>query len=140
MIAAFAARAPDADIDTEANVAFWALPEHTPMPSTPAGLGAAAVAILLVTAQQYNVSRERPPRAVGKGTLELLIRSNVALQAVCTVPEYRGQGAAHALVAALKVCTRAGRSFLTQKPGCMVGTALQFVRRQGPKPRSTLAL
>jgi GNAT superfamily N-acetyltransferase len=90
-------------------------------------LGAAAKALLIVHATRLDVTETRPVGGTQAATFrQVLVSSHVELGTVLTLPEWRRKGAGRALVAALRMCVRAGKMMYTDKPPCMVADALSF--------------
>jgi GNAT superfamily N-acetyltransferase len=90
-------------------------------------LGAAAKALLIVHATRLDVTETRPVGGRQAATFQqVIVSSHVELGTVLTLPEWRRKGAGRALVAALRMCVRAGKMMYTDKPPCMVADALSF--------------
>ena len=111
----------------ERRLLFVATDSASASASASAALPGAAKAVLLVSAARVEVDERKPVGGTLASTYrQLSIKSHVNLISIATLAACRRQGAAAALVAALRLCMRANSMMITEAAACKVGDALSF--------------
>ena len=125
MVQATSASGPE--IPHERRLLFVATDSASASASASASLPGAAKAVLLVSAARVEVDKRKPVGGTLASTYrQLSIKSHVNLISIATLAACRRQGAAAALVAALRLCMRANSMMITEAAACKVGDALSF--------------